>query len=380
MQRGCSFALETSLIIANICLKSHNNAPSGRAIEYSNKFQLGGIKVKRLKVAIGVALVLVLLLLAGCIGNQAKPPVTKVRYCETVHSIFYTPVYVALTQGFFRAQGLDIEMSTAQGTDKVMTALLSNAADISLGDPEPTVYAYKQGRDNYAITFAAVTKRDGSFLVGRKPEPDFRWENLKGRTVIGSRPGGMPEMVLEHILKQHGLQPGKDVTIITNLQFTAATGAFAGGTGDYLALLEPTASLVEKQGGGSIIASIGQASGEVPYTGLMASKSFIEQHPDVVQQMTNGLYMGQLWVINHSPAEIAKAIQQFFPESDLDLLTRVVARYKSQDTWKTTPILEYQDFAYMEEILAQSGMIDKPVDPIILVNQSFAREAVKTIK
>ncbi len=337
--------------------------------------------MKRFKLVGGIALMLILLSgLTGCTGRQAGPPVIRVRYRETVHSIFNAPVYVAMTQGFFRDQGLDLEISTVQDTDRAMTALLSNAADISLCSPDPTVYIYKQGRDNYVINFAAVTGRDGSFLVGRKPEGDFKWEGLKGKTIICSQPGGMPEMVLEYALRQHGLQPGKDVTIITGLQPTATAASFVNGAGDYAVLPEPAVSLMESQREGCAITSLGQDGGEVPCTGLIASKSFVERHPDAVQRMANGLYMGQQWVVSHSPKEIATAIQQFFPDSDLDLLIKVTARYKSQEIWKATPILEYQDFARMEEIMMQSGMIDQPVDPAILVNQQFARAAVAGMK
>ncbi len=337
--------------------------------------------MKRLKVVVCLALALALVFSAGCAGkHKAARKLTKVRLCETVHSIFYAPMYVAINEGFFKEEGIEIELTTAQGSDKAMTAILSNAADITLAGPEPTVYVYKQGRDDYAVNFAACTKRDGSFLVGRKAEPDFKWENLKGKTIIGGRPGGMPEMILEYVLKKHGLQPGKDVKIITNLQFTATAGAFKSGTGDYVALFEPTASMLEKENAGRVVASIGQASGEVPYTCFYAKKSYIEKNPDLVQRFTNAIYKAQIWVSKHSPDEIAASIQSFFPDADMDMMTRVVTRYKNQDTWKTNPILEYKDFAHMEEILQQYGVLDKPVDPKLLITHKFAWKAIKTSK
>ena len=203
------------------------------------------------RVSVWLALVLICGLLAtslvGCEQKEEDGQLTKVRYCEVVRSIFYAPMYVAINEGFFAEGGLELELSTGQGADKVMTALLSGGADIGLAGPEATVYVLNQGQEDYVVNFAQLTNRDGSFLVGREPEPDFKWENLRGKTVIGGRPGGVPQMVLEHVLRKHGLTPGKDVEIITNLQFTATTGAFIGGTGDYVANFEPNASQLEKK-------------------------------------------------------------------------------------------------------------------------------------
>lgn len=340
-------------------------------------------KMAALMLVLGLALTMA----AGCGGGKtetaapkAQKELTKIRYSEVVRSIFYAPKYVAINKGFFKEEGLDIEITTAQGADKVMTALLANAADIGLAGPEATVYVFNQGQQDYVVNFAQMTRRDGSFLVGRKAEPDFKWENLKGKTVIGGRPGGVPEMVLEYILKQHGLQPGKDVNIITNLQFTATAGAFKGGTGDYVALFEPTASILEKEKAGYVVASIGKASGEVPYTVFMARKSYMEKNPEIIQKFTNAIYKGQIWVDKNSPAEIAKAIQPFFPDADLELMTKVVERYKSQDTWGTTPVMENKSMDLLQKIIQTAGELEKPVDPDKLITRKFAEKALETIK
>lgn len=326
-------------------------------------------------------LVLVTILAAGC-GTEKKATreLTKVRLSEVVHSIFYAPQYVAINEGFFKEEGLDIELATAQGADKVMTALLSKSADIGLAGPEATVYVYQQGQDDYAINFAQLTKRDGSFLVGRKAETDFKWENLKGKTIIGGRKGGVPEMTLEYILKQHGLTPGKDVNIITNLQFTATAGAFKGGTGDYVALFEPTASLLEIEDAGRVVASIGQSSGEIPYTVFMAQKSYIEKNPEVVQKFTNAILKAQTWVNSHSSEATAKSIQSFFPGTELEILTKVVDRYKSQDTWDTNPILEDEALDYLQQIIETAGELTKPVDSSLIIRRDFAEKAIKNIQ
>lgn len=324
---------------------------------------------------------LILLMIACCFtggcgqGEEQSSDLTKVRLCEVVHSIFYAPQYVAISQGFFEDEGLDIELSTAQGADKVMTALLSGNADIGLAGAEASIYVYNQGQENYVIDFAQLTMRDGSFLVGRTEEADFQWENLRGKTIIGGRPGGMPEIVLEHILKQHGLTPGEDVEIITNLQFTATAGAFKGGTGDYVALFEPTATMLEQENAGCVVASIGTASGEIPYTVFMARKEYIENNSVVVQKFTNAIYRAQQWVAEQDAETVAAAISEFFPDSDLEMMTRVVKRYQDQDTWKLSTMMDEASFDYLQEIISSAGELDQKVDPQVLINTEFSQKA-----
>ncbi len=316
---------------------------------------------------------------AGC---STQPKLTKLNYIETVRSIFYAPVYVAINKGFFADEGLELDLTTAQGSDKAMTAILSGTADFGLQGPETTVYVYNQGREDYAVNFAQVTKRDGSFLVGRTSEPDFQWENLKGKTIIGGRPGGMPEMVLEWVLKDHGLTPGKDVNVITNLQFTATAGAFQSQPDvDYVALFEPTGSIMEKIGEGKVIASLGVAGGEVPYTAFAAKKSYIEKHPDTIQKITDALYKGQLWVKEHSSREIAEAISSFFPDADIDLIETVVTRYKEQDTWPYTPQVSKEGLDHMQDFIVTSGELKSgKIDSSKIIDNTFADKAVETVK
>jgi len=201
----------------------------------------------------------------------------KVRLIEVTHSIFYAPQYVAIHEGYFEEEGIEIELINGGGADKCMTAILANQADIGFMGPEATIYVYNEGKEDYVQVFAQLTQRDGSFLVGRSEEPDFKWENLKGKVIIGGRKGGVPEMTLEYVLKKHGLTPGKDVEVLTNVQFDLMAGAFTGGTGDYVTLFEPVASLLEKEGAGYIVASVGAASGEVAYTAYMAKKAILKR-------------------------------------------------------------------------------------------------------
>ncbi|MGI5998925.1 MAG: ABC transporter substrate-binding protein [Lutispora sp.] len=314
--------------------------------------------------------------LTGC----SKSELTTIRLNEVVRSIFYTPHYVAINKGFFEEEGIKIELTTGQGADKTMTALLAGECDIGFAGPEACIYVYNQGKEDHAVIFAQLTKCDGSFLVAREPDPNFDWKNTVGKTIIGGRPGGVPQMTLEYVLKKNGLTPGKDVEMITNLQFTATAGAFKGGMGDYVALFEPTASMLEKENAGSIVASIGEDSGLIAYTAYFAKKSYIEKNSDIIQRFTNALYKGQLWVQNNKAEDIAREIKSFFPDADDDILVTVINRYKEIDAWNNTPISIPESFELLQDVMETAGELDKRVDHSVLFDDRFAEEAVKNIK
>lgn len=304
----------------------------------------------------------------------------KVKLVEVTHSVFYAPQYVAITQGFFEEEGLEIELSNGKGADKTMTALLSGQADIGFMGPEASVYVYNQGKKNYAINFAQLTQKDGSFLIGRKKDENFNFDNLKGKTIIGGRKGGMPEMTLEYVLKKHGLTPGKDLKIRTDIQFAVMAGAFTAGEGDYVTLFEPTATTLEKEGKGFILASIGEEAGYIPYTCYSATKNYIENNPDVIQGFTNAIYKGMLWVQNHTEEEIADAIFSQFPETDKDTLINLIKRYKSQDTWTPNPVLTKEGLEHMMDIIEMAGELDKRAPYEKIVNTKFAKKAINNLK
>ena len=322
----------------------------------------------------------VLALSAVFTGCTKDEELTKVRLNEVVHSVFYAPQYAAMELGFFEDEGLDIELSVGQGADKSMTALISDSADIALLGTEAGIYVYNEGRDDYCIAFTQLTQRAGNFLVSRTDEKNFKWENLKGKELIGGRNGGMPQMILEYILKNNGIDPEKDMTLTTNIAFTSTSGAFAGGVGDYTVEFEPSATALEEAGTGYVVASLGTESGFVPYTVYMATKNYISLHPDTVQKFTNAIYRGQLWVESHSAEEIAKVIQPHFSENSVETLTKIIERYKSQDTWKTTPVFEKESLEHMEDIMEGAGELDKRVDYNEFVSNVFAEEAIKNIK
>lgn len=323
-----------------------------------------------------VMLTLVISTVSGC-GEQK---LTKVRLNEVTHSVFYAPMYIAINQGFFEQEGIELELTTGQGADKVMTAVLSGQADIGFMGPEATVYVYNQGKEDYAVNFAQLTKRDGSFLVARAPDPNFTWDKVKDTTIIGGRKGGMPEMTLEYVLKKKGIVPGKDVNVLTNIQFALMAGAFTGGTGNYVTLFEPVAATLEAAKSGYVVASVGQESGEIPYTVFSAKKSFIENNKEVIQKFTNAIYRGQLWVAQHTPEEIAKAIKPSFPDADEKILTAVAKRYKEIDAWAKTPVFTEDSFQRLQDVIEMAGQLDKRAPYDKLVTNSFAEQAIKMVK
>ena len=322
-----------------------------------------------------LSILLVLLLCASTLcGCSKQNDLKKVKVSEVARSVFYAPQYAALSLGYFEEEGLDVEVTTAQGADKVLAAVLSGDSDIGFCGPEATIYVNTKDNKDYAVNFAQVTKRDGSFLVGRKDEKDtFEYSDLKGSYIIGGREGGVPEMTLEYVLKKNGLDIKKDVTIDTSVQFAAMAGTFVGGTGDYVALFEPSATEVEKANNGYVLKSLGEESGEVPYTVYNALKSYVKDNPETIQSFTNAVYKGLKYVKETDSKEVAKAIKDYFPDTDEDVLTNVIQRYKDIDAWKDTPELSKDSFERLQDIMALAGHLDKRADYGTLVDNTFAK-------
>lgn len=313
------------------------------------------------------------LLGVGCQGGEG---LDQVRVCEVTHSVFYAPQYVAINLGFFKEEGIQIELVASEGADKVMTALLSGGADIGFAGPEAAIYVYNEGKENHAQVFAQLTKRDGSFLLSRTDEPDFDWNNLKGKTVLPGRKGGVPYMALEYVLREKGLIPGTDVTLDDSVQFANMTGAFLSGTGDYVTVFEPSASSIEAEGKGYIVASVGEAAGEIPYTAYFALKDRIAEDADLIQRFTNAVFKGQKYVAEHSPAEIAAAIAPSFPDTDLALLETVCRRYREIDAWSTSPAMTKESFDRLQTVMTQAGELSQTVPFEAIVRNDFAEKAV----
>lgn len=309
--------------------------------------------------------------LAGC--GKSTAGLKKVRLQEVAHSIFYAPMYVALEEGYFKEEGLDVELTNGNGADKVMTAMIAGEADIGFMGPEATIYVFNEGNSDYAVNFAQLTQRAGNFLVGRSADSNFSWSDLKGKTVIGGRAGGMPQMVFEYILKMNGLDPATDLTIIQNIDFGVTAEAFVSGTGDYTVEFEPHATGIEKDGSGHVIASLGVDSGYVPYTCFSALNSYMSENPETIKSFTKGIQKGLDYVNSHSSEEIAKVIQPQFEETDFDTLKTIVERYHSQDTWKTDTIFTEEAFDLLQNILEEAGVLEKRVDYDALVTTQFSK-------
>lgn len=322
-------------------------------------------------------LLVILIVCAALVGCKKEEALRKVQVNEVTRSVFYAPQYIAATLGFFAEEGLDVEITTGGGSDKTMTALLAGQADIGLMGPETGVYVINEGKEDHPIIIGQLTKRDGSFLIGREAEPDFKWESLKGKTIIGGRKGGMPFMTLCYVLKQHGLTPGADVVVLDNIQFNLIGGAFEGGTGDYVALFEPTASLFALGGKGHIVANIGEASGEVPYTTFMVSKSKLEKDPKLIESFMKAIYRAQQWIISASDEAVAKAMMPFFPDSSLEVLTSVAKNYRATDAWKQEPVMAEADYQRLLSIMREAGELKADVPFDKLVNNSIAEKVMK---
>ncbi|MGF0018179.1 ABC transporter substrate-binding protein [Sporofaciens sp. SGI.106] len=311
---------------------------------------------------------------------NGKTTESKVVLNEVAHSIFYAPMYVAIEEGYFVEEGIDVTLITGFGADKTMTAVLSGEADIGFMGSEASIYTYNEGANDYVVNFAQLTQRAGNFLVAREEMPDFKWEDLKNKLVLGGRKGGMPEMVFEYILRQNGIDPAKDLTIDQSIDFGSTAAAFSGGQGDFTVEFEPGATSLEKEEKGYVVASLGTDSGYVPYTAFSAKKSYIDRNPEIIQGFTNALQKGMDYVQNHTPQEIAEIIKPQFKETDLSTITTIVTRYYDQDTWKDNLIFEEESFTLLQDILEDSGELSKRAPYEDLVTTDFAEKAVEQSK
>ncbi|MDD6655714.1 MAG: ABC transporter substrate-binding protein [Lachnospiraceae bacterium] len=315
------------------------------------------------------------ILMTGC--GKEESNLTKVTLNEVAHSIFYAPMYVAIEEGYFADEGIDLELVTGFGADKTMTAVLSGEADIGFMGSEATIYTYLGNTDDYVVNFAQLTQRAGNFLVAREPMDNFKWEDLKGKNVLGGRQGGMPEMVFEYILKMNNIDPKTDLTIDQSIDFGSTAAAFSGGQGDFSVEFEPFATSLEEKGDGYIVASLGVDSGYVPYTAFSAKSSYMEKNPKIIQGFTNALQKGMDYVNSHSSEEIAKVIAPQFEETQISTITSIVERYKSQDTWKENLIFEEDSFTLLQDILMDAKELDQPVPYADLVTTEYAKKAAE---
>ena len=308
--------------------------------------------------------------------DKEEEKLSKVTLNEVAHSVFYAPQYVAIEEGYFAEKGLKLTLVTGFGADKTMTAVISGEADIGFMGAEASVYAYQEGATDPVVNFAQLTQRAGNFLVAREEMPDFKWEDLKGKKVLGGRTGGMPEMVFEYILRKNGIDPRKDLTIDQSIDFGSTAAAFTGDeSAAYTVEFEPSATILEKEGAGYVVASLGEASGYVPYTSYSAKTSYMKENPEIIRKFTEALQKGMDYVQSHTPEEIAEVIAPQFKETDLDTITTIVKRYYDQDTWKENLVFEKESFELLQDILQEAGELNERVEYKKLVNTEYVKEA-----
>ncbi len=301
----------------------------------------------------------------------------KIVLNEVTRSVFYAPLYVADSMGFFKEEGLTLEIVTGGGSDASMTALLAGEADFALMGPETGVYVVNEGKEDHPMIIGQLTKRDGSFLLGREKVNSFSWDMLKGKTVIGGRVGGMPYMTLMYVMNKNGLKPGENVEVNSSIQFNLMGGAFESGTGDFVTLFEPTATQFQNNGKGFIIANIGLESGEVPYTAFMTSKKTIRDDPELVEKFIRAIEKAQKWVASASDKEIAEAMLPYFPDTDIPTLEIVAKSYRETDSWMTTSVMTEEAFERLLDIMDFNGVLKQRVDFGELVDNSFAEKALE---
>lgn len=320
--------------------------------------------------------ILIIILIGGyfLFFNEKESNLKKVKVAEVTHSVFYAPQYVAHGLGYFEDEGLDVELILVPGADKVTAAVLSGDVNIGFCGSEATIYVYQQGEENHLVNFAGLTKRDGSFLVSRKKYDNFSLKDIKGKNVIGGRKGGMPEMTFEWALRENGIDPVKDVNIDTSIAFAAMGGAFIGGIGDFVTLFEPNALKIEQEGYGYVVASIGELGGVVPYTAYNAKKSYIESNPKIIEGFTKAIQKGLDYVHNNDAKTITEVIIEYFPDTSMNDLTKIVDRYQKIDSWFNTTFIEEENFEHVQTIMKSAKELKDSAPYNKLVDNTYSNK------
>ncbi|MRG85221.1 ABC transporter substrate-binding protein [Salinibacillus xinjiangensis] len=323
-----------------------------------------------------VSVAILLFILGACSNSSNDSDTASIDVAEVTRSVFYAPQYVALENGYFEEEGLEVNLTTTWGGDKTMTTLVSDGADIALVGSETSIYVHSQGANDPVINFAQLTQKDGTFLVGKEPNENFSWDKLKGSKFLGQRKGGMPQMVGEYVLKQNGIDPHQDLELSQNVDFANIPSAFQTGDYEYVQLFEPTASVFEKEGSGHVLASFGEASGKVPYTVFMAKQSFLEENEGVAKKFTRAIYKAQQWVDSHSGEEVAEVIQPYFEDTDVEMLADSVNRYKDSEAFATNPVLDEEEWNNLKSIMDEAGELPEDVPHDTLVNTQIAENII----
>ncbi len=316
-----------------------------------------------------------LLPLSAC-GGENNGGLTKIRLNEVTHSVFYAPMYLADSLGYFEDEGIEIELTNGGGADKVMTAVLSGDADIGFCGPEAAFYVAAGGTSDTPVVFAQLTMRDGSFLVGREPEPDFKWENLAGKEILAGRNGGVPAMTFEYILKEHGVQNYK---LNFDVAFNNMTAAFIEGKANYCTMFEPVASEVQAAGNGYIVAAVGEASGEVPYTSYIAKKSWLDSNRDVAKGFLRSLLKAVKYAREETPEKVAEGLTKAFPDTNVESLATSIRRYQGIDAWAADMQITEASYNRLLDIIDEAGQLTDRIPFATLADNALVKEVYEEL-
>ncbi len=329
------------------------------------------MKRKILGVVLGLIIILLLVVTVAKWKNKNKEEnLTTIKLAEVTHSAFYAPLYVAIENGYFKENGIQIDLLLTPGADKVASAVLSNDVEVGFAGPESAIYVYDGGEEDYIITFAGLTKRDGQFIVSRKEINNFNLNDLKGKEILAGRRGGMPVLNFQNALKNEGVSEN-DINMNTSVEFASLSGSFIAGMGDFVNLFEPNATKLVSEGYGYIVGNIGAYSGEVPYTAFYARKSYLENNEEMLKKFTNAIKEGLQFVSNHSAEEIAKVILPQFPDIALKDLTTIVDNYKKYDSWLSTPFITEESYKNLQDIMLNAELLKDYVPYDKLVKNAY---------
>lgn len=304
--------------------------------------------------------------------NDDSKKLTKIKLAEVTHSAFYAPLYVAIENGYFKDNGIDLEVILTPGADKVSAAVLSNTVDIGFAGTESAIYVYQGGEEDYLVTFAGLTKRDGQFILARDCSKEFNLEDLYGKEILVGRQGGMPALNFLNAMKNSNIDISK-INVNYAVDFASLSGSFIGGMGDFVDLFEPTATSVVKNSKACIVESIGKLSGEMPYTAFYARKSFLNKNNETLKNFTDAINKGLEYVKNNDAKTIAKVILPEFPDISLEDLTVIVDNYKKYDSWLSDPFINEQSFNNLQDILEDNKLIDKRMPYSKLINNLYEK-------
>jgi NitT/TauT family transport system substrate-binding protein len=329
-----------------------------------------------------VMIIILLFIMAACSSSQTsskKVEMQTVRFSEVIRSIFYAPHYIAMEKGFFNEEGINVDMVTAQGSDKGAAALLSETADISLIGPETTIYIFNQKGEKQIKVFHQLTATDGSFLMSRNKLDNFNWSDVAGKTVVGWRPGSAPQMVLSHVLKKNQVSGSE---VITNIAAPAMVGAFSSGKGDFIQVYEPVASMLESTGKAYFVASMGEAIGGFPETSYVATSDYIANNPEIVQKWINAVTKATKWVQDQPSDQVAETLVPYFEGTSKELIQNSVERYKKQNTWPTSPEMTQEQFNALQSVLIENGVLkeNEKVNIEDIADMTYAKKAGKEAK